>query len=77
MLWELEDVYSVSFNYYTCSPYKWRKNHEKDASHLKNDKDSSNGKRYKKDIEKGDKMKNEKLNNVTTTITFYFYLSYM
>ena len=50
---------------------------EKYASHLKNDKDSSNGKRHKKDIEKGDKMKNEKLNNVTTTINFYFYLSYM
>ena len=37
--------------------------------------------RYKKDIEKGEKMKNEKykkkFNNVTTTIKLLFYFLYM
>ena len=34
-----------------------KKNHPKNASHLKNNTNSSHGKRYKKDIEKEEKMK--------------------
>ena len=34
-----------------------KKNHPKNASHLKNNANSSHGKRYKKDIEKEEKMK--------------------
>ena len=53
-------------------------NYQKDASHLKNNKNSSHGKRYKKDIEKGGKMKNGKhkksLTNVTTSIKLFTFI---
>ena len=39
---------------------KSKKNDQKYLSHLKNNKNSSHGKRYKKDIKKRGKMKNEK-----------------
>ena len=52
-----------------------KKNHQKNASHLKNNKNSSHSKRYKKDIEKvgmNEKQKvREKFNNVTTTTKLF------
>ena len=46
---------------------KIKKNHQKDASHLKDNKNSSHNKKCKKDIEKGSKMKNEKYKKSLTT----------
>ena len=50
-----------------CSPSKWQKNQQKDASHLKHNKNSSHGKRYKKKNWKGGKMKNQKHKESLTT----------
>ena len=54
-----------------------KKHSKKDASRLKNIKNSSHNKSYKKDIEKGTKMKNEKYKKSLTTImnlfTFFVY----
>ena len=49
-----------------------KKNQEKNASHLKNNKNSSHNKRYKKEIEKVGKMKNEKHKKslITFPVTF-------
>ena len=43
---------------------KWKKNHHKHASHLKNNKNSSHNTRYKKDIEKGGKWKTKSIRKV-------------
>ena len=50
-----------------CSPKKWKKNHQIDVSHIKNNKNYSHNKRYKKDIEKGEGKKNEKQKKSLTT----------
>ena len=42
-------------------------NYHKDASLLKNNKNSSHDKRFKKDIEKEEKIKNEKCEQNLTT----------
>ena len=53
---DLEVVFSSSFKWDKVFPLKIiKKNHQKDASHLKNNKCSSHGERYKKDIEKREK----------------------
>ena len=61
-----------------CSPYKRKKIHQKDASHLKNNKNSLHGKRCKKGIEKGKKNErwkvSETFNKLTTTIKFFTFI---
>ena len=54
-----------------------KENHQKDASHLKSNKNSSQSKIYKEDIEKGEKWKRrvcEKFNNVLMRINFFTFI---
>ena len=55
LLLELEVINSGSFK--LCSPETLKRNHQKDASHLKNNKKSSHGKRYKKHNERRDEKR--------------------
>ena len=72
---ELEFVYSGTFNFYKVFSVRMKKDHQKDASYLKNEKKSSHSKRYNKDIENG-VIKNEKYKKSLTTkikfLTFIF-----
>ena len=54
-------VYSSSFKCYKVFSLKTKNNPQKDASHLKHDKNSLHNKRYKKDIEKNGKWKTKSL----------------
>ena len=59
-----------------CSPQKWKNNHQKDASHLKNKiTHIARDKRRTLEREKNEKRKVwEKVNNVTTTIKFFAFI---
>ena len=62
LLLELEVGYSGSFKCYKMFSLKMKKkNHHKDGSHLKSNKNSSHGKRHKKDIEKVEWIKKRKV----------------
>ena len=50
--WNLNLSIVALSNVLKCPPKNEKKNHQKDASHLKNNKNSSHGKINKKDIEK-------------------------
>ena len=78
---ELEVVYGNSFKCYKLLSLKMKKNHQKDVSHLKNDKHSSHSKRNMKG-----KMKNEKHNKslnktkaikLFTSIFFVYWKEYI
>ena len=75
---ELEAVYNFSLSVIKRSLQKWKQNHQKDASHLKNNKNSSNSNSYKEDIEKGEGNEKRKVweesNSAAMTIKFFTFI---
>ena len=70
----LLELIMAFWNFIKCSLWKGKKNQQKDSSYLKSNKNSSNSKRYKKNIEKR-RIKNEKYKkSLTAKIKFFTFI---